>query len=645
MSFNAESLPVELNGISYLINTAEYRRTTVPVSRQQRDNSREPGENTLDTTGAWVRSQTDWSYGAGQLYLDNEDSDRRRFYESVGVDIWTRGQITLLPTTETPGALPDVSFTTGEILVDRVVQSSTGDEYLYCANGTELSYTSDPLAGTPTWDSAFTSGTTITGFTSDGEYIYVSSSGVTPPERVDIGADTGSWPGTAEDVNLVKVAAGRLIGAKNNSIYELDAAGAKATSSLDYSLPLSNSEWVAIDACPNGIYAAANTDHTGTIYYIGVTAADGTLQTPVVAGTMPRNESINSILAYGPVLCLATSQGFRTALIDVQSGGVTIGPVIDTGGEAYSLEADGQYVWWGAAYGNLFRADLTRFNEILVPAYASDLVSAASASSTDLVGSITRINNSGNPKMFLGVKKASANAVLQGESKDNTRVATGTLTAGEITWSTVVPKLLRSGVIDLDRSQFERETTDYRAAGIPYPESTYTYRFGPATTEPVGEIRLTATNNANTTSTLSDMATQVPQTFSFSDGIDTAITYDLTVTLLRATSDPTLAPILHDWQLTAVAVPRRIDEIIIPIVLRRSVLTARNSGSPAAFVAGDTFSALRTLMENGSAVTYIEGTRSDTVTVERLEMQPERLSDDGSWWEGTLVARLLTVPV
>ena len=50
-------------------------------------------------------------------------------------------------------------------------------------------------------------------------------------------------------------------------------------------------------------------------------------------------------------------------------------------------------------------------------------------------------------------------------------------------------------------------------------------------------------------------------------------------------------------------------------------------------------------MENGSAITYTEGTRSDTVTVERLEMQPERLSDDGSWWEGTLVARLLTVPV
>ena len=644
VSFNAESLPVELNGISYLVDTAAYRRATVPVARQQRDNSKEPGENTLDTTGAWVRSQTDWSYGAGQLYLDNEDSDRRRFYSSTGIDIWTRGQITLLPTAETPGALPATSFIAGEILVDRVVQSSTGTEFLYCANGLTLSYTSDPLSGSPTWAIAFTSTTTITGFTSDGQYIYVSSTGATLPERLTIGTATGSWPGTAEDVNLISVAAGRLIGTKDNSIYELDAAGAKVSSSLDYSLPLANSEWVDIEACPNGIYAAANTDHTGTVYYIDVSTTDSTLVTPVIAGSLPRNESINAILSYGPILCLATSQGFRTALVDVQSGGLTIGPVIDTGGEAYSLEADGRFVWWGTAYGTLYRADLTRFTDTLVPAYASDLVSSVSATATDLVGSMTRVNNAGTPKMFFGVKKAATAAVLQNESKTGIKLATGSLIAGEITWSTVVPKLLRSGIIDLDRSQFENLTTAYRTATA-YNDSDNTYNLGPATSVAAGEIRLTATNNANVSATLLDMATQVPQTFVFSDGIDTAISFDLTATLLRAVSDTTVAPILHDWQLTAIAVPRRIDEILIPIVLRRSILTARNAGAPANFVAGNTFSALRTLMENGTAVTYIEGTRNDTVTVERLEMQPERLSDDGSWWEGTLLARLLTVPV
>ena len=643
MSFNAESLPIELNGISYLIDTADYRRTTVPVSRQQRDNSREPGENTLDTTGAWVRSQTDWSYGAGQLYLDNEDSDRRRFYESVGVDIWTRGQITLLPITETPGALPATSFTTGELLVHRVVQDSTGTEYLYVANGTTLSFTSDPLAGTPSWTS-ITVGGTPTSITSDGTNIYLGFDGVIVAEKSVIGSSSTSAFGSL-DPNIIKVAAGRLIAAEDNAIYELDATGAKASSSLDYSLPLTSSTWVDVDACPNGIYAAANTDNTGTVYFISVNSTDGTLVTPIVAGSLPRNESINAILSYGPVLCLATSQGFRTALIDVESGGITIGSVIDTGGEAYSLEADGRFVWWGGAYGNLFRADLTRFTDTLVPAYASDLVSSVSATATDLVGSMTRVNNAGNPKMFFGVKKASANAVLQNESKDNTRVASGTMNAGEITWSTVAPKLLRSGVIDLDRSQFERSSIDYRQAGIGYDQTGYEYRFGVPTSEAAGEIRLTATNNADVSSTLLDMATQIPQTFDFGTSTDTAISFDLTVTLLRGTSDATIAPILHDWQLTAVAVPRRIDEIIIPIILRRDLLTSRNSGAPISLVAGNTFSNLRTLMENGTAVSYKEGTRTDTVTIERLEMQPQRLSDDGTWWEGTLLARLLTVPV
>ena len=78
VSFNAESLPVELDGVAYLVDTRQYSRTTVPALREQRDTSKEPGENTLDTTGAWVRSQTDWSLGAGQEHFDLDDSDRRR---------------------------------------------------------------------------------------------------------------------------------------------------------------------------------------------------------------------------------------------------------------------------------------------------------------------------------------------------------------------------------------------------------------------------------------------------------------------------------------------------------------------------------------------------------------------------------------
>ena len=243
--------------------------------------------------------------------------------------------------------------------------------------------------------------------------------------------------------------------------------------------------------------------------------------------------------------------------------------------------------------------------------------------------------------------ESSGDAVLQREHYNNERVASGSLIVGEITWSTVVPKLLRSGVIDLDRSQYENLKRVYPASSVVYNAATGTYTLGSETTTPVGSITLTARNGANTASVIpstGSLQTGIPETFTFSDGVNTAISYDLTVTLTRSASDATKAPVCHDWQLTAVAVPRRIDEIILPVVLRRNVLTARNSGAPVALAAGSTFTKLRNLMESGNSLSYKEGSRSETVTIERLEMQPERLSDDGSWWEGTLMARLLTVP-
>jgi hypothetical protein len=645
VSFNSESLPIELDGVSYLLDTTQYRRTTVPVSRQQRDNSREAGENTLDTTGAWVRSQTDWSHGAGQLYLDNEDSDRRRFYSSQGIDVWTKGQITLLPITQTPSGTNTPTFTTGEIIVEAVTNSS-GVEYLYVAQANKLFWTANPEGSSPTWNASagITVGGTVTSLTSDGTNVYIGFDGSIVAEQTVIGSGTTSAFGSL-DPNLIKIVSGRVIAADDNAIYELDAAGAKASSSLDYSLPLTSSKWVSVTSGASGIFAAANTDNTGSIYYIGVNNSDGTLNVPIMSASVPRNETINEIMAYGGVLGVATSLGFRLGLIDQQSNSIILGPVIDTGGAAYSLEADNKFMWWGTDYGTCYRADLSTFTNTLVPAYASDLVSAESATASDLTKSLARINNSGNPKLFMGIK-SSGDAVLQREHYNNERVASGTLIAGEITWSTVVPKLLRSGVIDLDRSQFENLKTDYRASDTDYA-SDITYTLGPETTTPVGSITLTAKNGANTAATIpssGSLKTGIPQTFSFSDNIDTAVSYDLTVTISRSGSDATKAPVCHDWQLTAVAVPRRIDEIILPIVLRRNVLTARNSGAPVRLAAGASFTKLRSLMEAGKALSYKEGDRSENVTIERLEMQPERLSDDGSWWEGTLVARLLTVP-
>ena len=638
MAFNSEYLPVELNGVSYAVDTSNYRRTTIPVARQQRDNSREPGENTLDTTGAWVRSQTDWSYGAGQLYVDNEDSDRRRFYSSDGIDIWTKGQITLLPVTE--DAASTQTFGTENLIVKRFIEGSSGIEYIYVASDGEVFYSS---TGGSSW-ATFSVTNNITSLTCDGTSVYIGRDSTNAPQKAAIGTSVPSSYGT-ETPDLLAVVAGRMIGAQNNSIYELDAAGAKASSSLDYSLPFSSSTWLSITAAANGIYAAANTDNTGSIYYIGVNNADGTLRTPTIAGSLPRNETINEIVSYAGLLGIATSKGFRLGLINQQSSGITIGPAIDTGGEAFSLEADGQYMWWGCDNAQTYRANLALFTETLVPAYASDLKMAGTIASGDKVVSIARLSNS---KLFIAINKTTGASKLFRESYTGEKVTTGSLIAGECTWSTVVPKLLRSGTIDLDRSQFERSKTAYRKSGTDYTEANNTYTLGEPTTEAAGKIRLKAVNSGNTAayipSSTGSLDTGEPETFVFPSDELTAISYDLTVEIDRSSTTNSVAPICHDWQLTAVAVPKRIDEIILPIVLRQEVRTARGSGKNQRLDAKQTFESLRANMDSGMSMVYKEGDRSDTVTIERLEMQSERLSDDGAWWEGTLLVRLLPVP-
>jgi hypothetical protein len=632
MAFNPELLPIELDGVSYMVDTTQYARTTVPALREQRDNSKEPGENTLDTTGAWVRSQTDWSLGAGQEHFDLDDSNRRRFESSSGVNPWTKGELSLLPITE-----EKLNQTSSNLKVQRI------GAYIYMAYGSTLAWISNPttasysISGSNSIDFASSTPSrsgNITDFDSDGSYVYVAFGNSDKIARCAVNSTTvDAWPTSGtQKADIIKVAAGRLIGAtaSDANIFELTANGIKFSGSLDYTPQLAQTTWASVAGGPSGIYAAANTDDTGNIYYINVDSSDGTLLTPVISGQMPRGESINEILVYGEILVVATSVGFRTALIDTQSGAVTIGPVIDDGGEAFSLEADNRFVWWGSGSGKLYRADLTNFTSTLVPAFASDLVSTAGS------GNVTSIARIANKTYF-----AAATDGVYGESGTGIKVATGTLTIGEVSWSTVAPKLLRSVEVRQDRAQYTFGEVDYQqSGGIDYRHNTYSYRGDPVASF-LGGIQFSATNDNNVTDTLT-LSQGVSSNFTFT--AQSSVSYKFLITMTRDTDDTTIGPIIADWQTTCVATPKRVDEIIVPIVLRQQVLTSRNSGAPTTYDSGTVFTNLRNRMESGVTVTYIEGTRSESVTIERLSMQPERLSDNGSWWEGTLLIRLLTVP-
>jgi hypothetical protein len=93
------SYDIAIAGLPFFISPLDdspYRRVTAQYRKQQIDQSREPGEQTL--TGWWLRSQSSFHYGQGIKFFEpiQDESLRFQYTASKGVDVWTRGQATLL---------------------------------------------------------------------------------------------------------------------------------------------------------------------------------------------------------------------------------------------------------------------------------------------------------------------------------------------------------------------------------------------------------------------------------------------------------------------------------------------------------------------------------------------------------------------
>jgi len=98
-SATGEAYDIAIAGLPFFLfnsDDAPYRRVTAQYRKQQIDQSREPGEQTL--TGWWLRSQSSFHYGQGIKFFEpiQDESLRFQYTESKGIDVWTKGQCTLL---------------------------------------------------------------------------------------------------------------------------------------------------------------------------------------------------------------------------------------------------------------------------------------------------------------------------------------------------------------------------------------------------------------------------------------------------------------------------------------------------------------------------------------------------------------------
>ena len=436
-----ESYDVAVGGLPffYAINDERpYIRQTAPFSKEQSDIGAEPGEQSL--TGWWLRSQSSFHNGTGIKFYDPSagESVSHRFADSDNVDVWTKGQATLLKETANMSGV-----TNGIYKLISIVDGST-DKILgwiptgttiknYTPNGTAVEYTHVTSIGTPL-DTAIlavaTDGTNL--FIADNDHIYTGPI-ATPTAGYSRYYNTGS-----ENIVLGWVKQ-RLVACIGASVYELTNAkgSTHALPTATYTHPNADWIWSSISEGGSAIYAAGYAGGNSAIYKFVLSTAGvmPTLTSGIVAAQLPIGEIVYKIESYLGYLMIGTNKGMRVASISDTTGDLSYGPLIfeDTNGVRDFAFRD-RFVWAAGTVNScagLYRVDLGAEIESLRFAYAKDAylsTAAGYATSVDFVGNTDQIAFTTSGSHGIAIQSTT---VLS---------STGSITTGKIRFSTLEPK-------------------------------------------------------------------------------------------------------------------------------------------------------------------------------------------------------------
>ena len=369
-----------------------YRRVTAQYRKQQIDQTREPGEQTL--TGWWVRSQSSFHLGAGIKYFEpiQEESLRFQYTESKGMDVWTRGQATLLNDT--------ASFYAGAAPAQMIGVNDGTNDCIIFTDGTALKKQATS-AGSPTTIAQAGTASTIFSLTTDGSnYYFINGTRV---HRGSVGAtpaDAEIYTAASTTRATIRYVKQRLILAKENVLYELNA-NATASAALPTALfthPNANWVWSSISEGPQAIYVSGY-DPNGTSSSVFKISLDPTtsnalgfptLETPTVIIDMPSGERINDFDVYlGTYAILATSLGFRVGVSDT-TGDIQYGPLLFRDAACTAIAFRDSYAYIATKVdgeAGLVRTDLstTVIASALYFPWAWDLVAAGTSATASQV--------------------------------------------------------------------------------------------------------------------------------------------------------------------------------------------------------------------------------------------------------------------
>jgi hypothetical protein len=430
---------VAIGGQPFLLAASDkfpYQRQTATYRKQQFDNSKEIGEQSFE--GWWLRSQSSFHLGAGINYLDPYLSEnvQYRFNDSAGVDVWTPGQVSMLPDTENVFTVSDDINMFGAIdSLDQDCVFVSDDDVLtrIAADGTDATIA---YGG---------SGSDITSLAQDGlNYYAANDTGIYRGELTGTGA-TGSIFYQTGDNTVIGFVKQRLVAAIGPSVYEITSStGATGPLVADkrYTHPDVNWIWTAIVEGPQAIYASGYRGNNSSIFKFTLSTVGvmPTLTNAVTAADFPDDEHVTALGVYlGTYMMIGTNKGIRVGILDA-NGDITYGPLIYEKSDvshttAFAFEDRFAYATVTNdidGKSGLIRIDLSQEIEPGRYAYAKDLSSGV----TGNCRAVAFIGDTGRAAF------AVAGSGVYFEHATN-KVATGFLDTGYIRYATIEKKYFK----------------------------------------------------------------------------------------------------------------------------------------------------------------------------------------------------------
>lgn len=498
-------------------------RITTTYQKERVDQSDSAGEQTLSNW--WLRSATSWHHGAGERYYDATSSDLFRFYESNNIDIWTLGEVKLLP---------DVTKF-ASVTASNPVTVSGGTFYIENSllkfyNGTTA--TTITLTGGAVPQKLTTDGTYAIVGASDGVYD-VTIAGVVRKLWDKPTHNGATWSVQAIAYVKERLLIGALEGTAKVTVYEGSRVYITPTPKFD----ANHERWSTADITTvinsiSELNSAVIVGYTqGSIsrvqsYTLNATSALAALNDPFIIAELPRGETLNQIRVYlNEYVVLATTKGLRVGTQSTDGEGFTYGPLNVTGAVS-DIAFDGSYVY--ACRSSLISgtAGLWRINlgqEVgNAYAYNSDLVTDGVApTGLAFVGTT-------------GLKFITSTSGVFIEHPTN-KAASGYIKSGWIRFGTserkqpvslaVKSQSITGGVLGFTLVDQDQQSID------------------------IGAIPL-------------GMNTEIGVAASLQPSDHFEITFNFT----RSSTDATKTPIMEEWQIRALPAPKRSRTITVPLL-------------------------------------------------------------------------------